>query len=129
MKRWVYYAANYGDRTSNWRLVDEATYALQSGEHFAEFVNLPTLPLEVFKWLVYTEYGLQFDLARQQARDGEVAANFPSWGQIDGYLDGINADINASTLPAQAKQILRDIVTFMRKHARVTYWDIKQDIT
>lgn len=64
-------------------------------------------------------------IARQQAKAQAFIDNLPSWAVVGGKFDTMLADATAATNLAQAKAVLIELITFLKKSHRVLYWQIK----
>lgn len=63
--------------------------------------------------------------ARQQAKAQAFIDNLPSWAVVGGKFDTMLAAATAATNLAQAKAVLIELITFLKKSHRVLYWQIK----
>lgn len=63
--------------------------------------------------------------ARQQAKAQAIIDNLPSWAVVGRKFDTMLADAKAATNLAQAKAVLIELITFLKKSHRVLYWQIK----
>lgn len=115
---------------SNVRYEDEK-YALKAGEHTYAHSMAPVLE---FGKCYRTTDGTDIveDAAWEAAitaaaaqKTTDIADALPSWAQIAGACDQLATDIDALAIPAAAKDVLKRMVSMMRKHIRASYWDIK----
>ena len=63
--------------------------------------------------------------AKQEARRQAIIDNLPSWAVVGGKFDAMTTAANAATNLAQAKAVLIELITTMKKVSRCVYWDIK----
>lgn len=63
--------------------------------------------------------------ARQQAKMQAFIDNLPSWAVVGGKFDTMLTNATATTNLAQAKAVLIELITFLKKSHRVLYWQIK----
>lgn len=61
----------------------------------------------------------------QQKKMQAIIDNLPSWSVVGGKFNTMLADANAATNLAQAKAVLVELITTMKKVSRCVYWDIK----
>lgn len=64
-------------------------------------------------------------IARQEAKRQAIIDNLPSWTIVGGKFDSMLADAKAATNLAQAKAVLIELITFLKKSHRVLYWEVK----
>lgn len=64
-------------------------------------------------------------LIAQEAKAKAIIDNLPSWAIVGGKFDAMLAAANAATNLTQAKAVLVDLITFLKKSHRVIYWDVK----
>jgi hypothetical protein len=69
------------------------------------------------------------DMAAQvvanQKKMQAIIDNLPSWSVVGGKFDSMLADAKAATNLAQAKAVLVELITFLKKSHRVLYWEVK----
>ena len=63
--------------------------------------------------------------AVQRAKMQSIIDNLPSWSVVGGKFDSMLADATAATNLAQAKAVLIELITFLKKSHRVLYWEVK----
>ena len=63
--------------------------------------------------------------AAQQKKAQAIIDNLPSWSVVGGKFDSMLADAKAATNLAQAKAVLIELITFLKKSHRVLYWEVK----
>lgn len=61
----------------------------------------------------------------QQKKMQAIIDNLPSWSAVGGKFDSMLADAKAATNLAQAKAVLIELITFLKKSHRAIYWQIK----
>ena len=61
----------------------------------------------------------------QQKKMQAIIDNLPSWSVVGRKFDSMLADAKAATNLAQAKAVLIELITFLKKSHRVLYWEVK----
>lgn len=56
----------------------------------------------------------------------EIIDRFPTWGQVSTFFDNLEAAAQAVSNLAEAKAVLVDLITGVKKMARVEYWLAKK---
>ena len=118
----------YIGQVLDWKFNSAPGIVTRAGEitEWPEALGARPTTEQIAKWTVECQAALD---AAAQAEADKIAAkaqaiidNLPTWAEIQGRLDTIEADIEAATTIAACKAVMKAMLVILRRLCRIVYW-------